>query len=461
MIKPYGEAMASPTTIVASAPTQTDLQGLGQDRDGDARMRLLMEMCGQLSTCASGSSGVHGVLDCLSERTGHAVAIAGLDTTELVRSGAQGSSDVIAVVRARTSTADLDSALAAASLLRRSVEVRNRWQGLTTIVAPVVVRNEVSAFLLAVDDGHNAIDKEAMLFVSEHAATVCGLIFENERAVQIASGRARSELVEGLIVKSAHDKGEAVQWARHLGYDESLAHAVLVLALPHPPRDNRQVSIEGVLRGIAPDAMIAVRARGAVVIVPGPTSDRTAAVSRAQRIATRCVQTLSPTDDGRIRVGIGNAYLSAADLWRSHGEAQRALAVRERGDRSGSVTLFSSLGIHRLLAAYPNASELRAFGEDVLGEVLAEDLAKSMDYLPTLATYFAENRSLARAAHRLHVHPNTVTYRIRRIEQLSGLDLNNQQDRLVAEVSVEILLGMTEHPYGADARSSYATQEAE
>jgi DNA-binding PucR family transcriptional regulator len=39
----------------------------------------------------------------------------------------------------------------------------------------------------------------------------------------------------------------------------------------------------------------------------------------------------------------------------------------------------------------------------------------------------------------LHLHTNTVAYRIARIETITGLDLNDPDDRLIAHVAVKII----------------------
>ena len=59
--------------------------------------------------------------------------------------------------------------------------------------------------------------------------------------------------------------------------------------------------------------------------------------------------------------------------------------------------------------------------------------------MKTLSVYLRENGSLQRAARLLHVHPNTVTYRLNRIEEITGLDLGQYRDRLMAQVALEIV----------------------
>jgi DNA-binding PucR family transcriptional regulator len=109
---------------------------------------------------------------------------------------------------------------------------------------------------------------------------------------------------------------------------------------------------------------------------------------------------------------------------------------------SGGVAVFADLGIHRLLLRVPDVGDLRAFADEVIGKLLEEEEATGMEYLTTLSVYFNENSSPRRTAQHLHVHPNTVSYRIRRVEEITGLSFDVHRDRLMAEVAVEILTGL-------------------
>ena len=54
----------------------------------------------------------------------------------------------------------------------------------------------------------------------------------------------------------------------------------------------------------------------------------------------------------------------------------------------------------------------------------------------TLETYLRAGSSVAATAARLYLHRNTVHYRLRRIEQLTGLDLARMEDRMLCELGV-------------------------
>ena len=80
-----------------------------------------------------------------------------------------------------------------------------------------------------------------------------------------------------------------------------------------------------------------------------------------------------------------------------------------------------------------------AFVTGVLGALAADDWVTSRLAI-TLAIYLRENRSRTKAAARLGVHPNTVSYRVRQAEELLGRDLSG--DFLDLQVALELLPAM-------------------
>ncbi|MEW2408731.1 helix-turn-helix domain-containing protein [Streptomyces griseoviridis] len=112
-------------------------------------------------------------------------------------------------------------------------------------------------------------------------------------------------------------------------------------------------------------------------------------------------------------------------------EARWALAsVRATSPGVSAVadsTALDSLGA--LLTGIP--AEVRAlFSRTVLGPLLRPRTASTAALLETLETFLAHDGSWARTADALHLHVNTVHYRVARIERLTGRDLSRLSDRL-------------------------------
>jgi DNA-binding PucR family transcriptional regulator len=81
-----------------------------------------------------------------------------------------------------------------------------------------------------------------------------------------------------------------------------------------------------------------------------------------------------------------------------------------------------------LLAAVPD--QLRdAYRERVLGPLLEHDRRHRTELVRTLAAYLDCSGSWSRCAEAMHLHVNTLRYRIERIEALTGRDLRHLPDQ--------------------------------
>jgi purine catabolism regulator len=87
-------------------------------------------------------------------------------------------------------------------------------------------------------------------------------------------------------------------------------------------------------------------------------------------------------------------------------------------------------------------AELGGFVDQILGPLIEYDQRHSADFVRTLGTFLAQNGNLQATARELSLHVNSVTYRLQRIQAISGLDLEQSEDRLQAQVALKILNGV-------------------
>ncbi len=342
----------------------------------------------------------------------------------------------------------LGEVLGVASRARRALRLPDVGTATSVIVAPILVGDDVPAYLMTLDGADQRAGEDTSLLLTEHAATICGVILGRERVVAAAASRIRDDLVEGLLSGRGRDAGEAGRWARHLGYDPDRDHHVLSVAVdvavagPGEARaalgQRATLAAEQFFTTRAPDAIIAVRDAEVVVVLPEQRERD--APGRAAQLGRMCAHRLGEQfPEVTATIGIGGRCRDPAEIPRSYGEARRTVETVRRMDKAQQVIAFTDLGVHRLLLQVPDLAELQGFARDVLGKLSVHEREHSSAYLATLACYFRENSSPQRASRRLHVHPNTVTYRIRRVEEITGLDLGNYRDRLMAQVALEIL----------------------
>ena len=418
-------------------------------------LRNLVAVYRHLSGLAVQNADLAAVTRLIAEQTGATVAVVS-PTMDILTAAAPGQTGERAAqdVRDLVVHPRLGEVLSAASRARRALRLPGTGSAATVIVAPVLVGDDVPAHLLTLDTGGEGTAEDTRLLLTEHAATICGVILSRERVVATAASRVRDDLVEGLLSGRGQDRAETGRWARHLGYDPARQHHVLSVAFGAaraggvPGLDllrRAAATAESFLTTRAPDAIISVRDTEVAVVLPEHGQD--GAAPRAVRLGTLCADRLDELfPEVTVTVGIGGPCHGPEQIRHSYAQARRTVETVRRMGRAGSVVAFGDLGIHRLLLQVPDLAELRGFADEVLGRLSADPTGQSQAYLETLACYFRENGSPQRAARVLHVHPNTVSYRIHRVEEITGLDLGSYRDRLVAQVALEILDAVGEAP---------------
>ncbi|HTQ92202.1 MAG TPA: helix-turn-helix domain-containing protein [Streptosporangiaceae bacterium] len=453
------------------------------DRE-NAALRELVTVYRYLSGLALQDADLAGVVRLISDRTSATVAVL-TQLMDVLTAAAPGVSaeKATADVREHLIHPRLGQVLRASRLSQRALRLPKVGGMPAIIVAPVMVGDEVPSYLVTIDPAENLFGEDMSLLVTEHAATICGVILGRERVVAAAARRVRDDLVEGLLLGRGRDNADASRWAAHLGYDPARDHNVVAIAfeLPAPPANGPSASapsgsapsgsagtsppaphsgdsaaqrqriwesIEHFVATRAPEAIVSARESEVVVVTTTPEGP--GAALDARQLAAACLARLAELfPAARVVIGIGGTCRDPGEIARSYAQAQRTTQTLQRlgpKARSGSVSAFSDLGILRLLLQVPDLAELRSFAADVLGKLSMHEHEHKSEYLTTLACYFRENNSPQRASRILHVHPNTVAYRVKRIEEITGLRLDNYSDRLIAQVALEILDSLGDEP---------------
>jgi sugar diacid utilization regulator len=414
------------------------LAGSEQIGRENAALRRLVSTIQHLSSLAAQDVGLESITESIAERVDMAVAVVDEKLAVLACSGGM-ASEAARFFSDRLKHPRLVQVLEVVGPMRRALRVPGFAETAPIIVAPVPVGDTVPAFLLTLDEGDQDEGEDLRLLLTEHAATICGVILGRERVVAAAATQARYNLIEGLLSGKGSDAEEMRRWAAHVGYDEHHQHRVVSIGLLDScGKDLARVSaaVEQFFTTQMPEAITAIRGREVAVVLP----ELDIAAPTALRLANQCLARITETFGGGLaNAGVGGICRSALEIARSYDDARRTVEILHRVGRTGTALGVEELGIHRLLLRVAEVAQLREFAREVFGGLLTQPNGTAVEYLSTLACYFRENNSPQRVAGELHIHRNTVSYRIRRIEELTDLDFRNYRDRLMTQVALEII----------------------
>ena len=137
-------------------------------------------------------------------------------------------------------------------------------------------------------------------------------------------------------------------------------------------------------------------------------------------------------------VAVSRPFGSPGDRPAAEGEARAALDVAESLADAGPVALASRLPLYRMLGALHHVADGPALARAVLEPLLASRPDVRREHLATLRTYL-DRGGVGEAATALGIHRNTATYRLRRIEAVTGWDLSDADLRLALTVALRFV----------------------
>ena len=298
-------------------------------------------------------------------------------------------------------------------------------EGGSRTLLPVLVGGGPAGFLVL----HRGARPEPFhQVVVHHLATAIALELAKAQAVARTERRLVGDFLDALLEGELSGE-ETRRRLRFLGLGASPAIAVLVARgeEPDPPEqavEALQLLVQDRLsRGPAP-YVCSIRDASVVAMfeAAGPAEARSAADAVAEAVLARGV-------GGRF--GLGMPEADPRGLRRAYQEARFALeAAGPPGDRAARVATVADLGSHRLLLARQEDAALEAISRGLLGPLTDYDRRQHGDLVTSLRAFLEHNGNWEAAARALAVHRHTLRYRIRRIAELTGRDLDRAGDRV-------------------------------
>jgi purine catabolism regulator len=145
------------------------------------------------------------------------------------------------------------------------------------------------------------------------------------------------------------------------------------------------------------------------------------------------LQLVEKFPDLGIVAGMGGRAETLGKVRESYLQANKVLWLAESEATQKLVYAYEEMGIYKLLLEIPQ-EKLRKYYCEVIEPLAMYDCKYKMDLVNSLFVYFEENGNVVKTAKRLYVHRNTLDYRLRKIEEISGKKLTDPYDRLTLQL---------------------------
>jgi purine catabolism regulator len=322
-------------------------------------------------------------------------------------------------------------------------------EGGSRTLLPVLVGGGPAGFLVL----HRGTRPEPFhQVVVHHLATAVALELAKAQAVARTERRLVGDFLDALL-EGELSATETRRRLRFLGLGASPAIAVLVARGAEP--DPSEAAVEA-LRLLVQDRLsrrpapyvCSIQDASVVALfeAAGPAEARTAAEAVAEAVLAR---------GPGARFGLGMPEADPRGLRRAYQEARFALEAAAPGpaDRRPLVATVADLGSHRLLLARQEDAALEAISRGLLGPLADYDHRQHGDLVASLRAFLEHNGNWEAAARALGVHRHTLRYRVRRVAELTGRDLERAGDRVefwLALQAADVLKGRGSGAHAAE-----------
>ena len=296
-------------------------------------------------------------------------------------------------------------------LLRRLMRGGKPMRDGERLVALASPRTDVIGILALIDPERQAAGAD--LVALEHGATVLSMELARLRGIADTELRLRRDLVHDLL--SGTDDQSALTRAEALDHD---------LRRPH-----RVVVVEGHGRTRAHDALLQAARRALRQArqtgLCETWSGNVAIVTSGQADWGQVCRAIATDLGGDCHIGVGGPAARPSELPRSLREAGLALRLQKTMLHGSGACDYPKLGIFRMLAGLPDLTDVNAFVREWLGRLIDYDARRKAELVHTLTQYLEHGGNYDATAAELSVHKSTLKYRLQRIRELTGLDLND------------------------------------
>ena len=148
------------------------------------------------------------------------------------------------------------------------------------------------------------------------------------------------------------------------------------------------------------------------------------------------VDTLNTEALAHVQIAYSGVIENLAELPGAFRESTLALKVGELFYSEQTVFPYNELGIGRLIYQLPVS-----LCESFLSEIFGEEVPDGFDEETTLAVnrFLQNNLNIAETARQLHMHRNTLIYRLEQIQKRTGLDLRCFEDAMTFKIATMVM----------------------
>jgi sugar diacid utilization regulator len=322
------------------------------------------------------------------------------------------------------------------------------WQEETVTELQVKLKSKDENFGYLVILENNRLEEDDYLAVIQ-AVYALNLKLHQNNLIQNLARKCSNELIEDLLQGKIDQDDEIIKRGQLAGWDLTVSYQMFVISFDTPKsKDNNGErtlykyeleekithSLHRIIRTTLSTKYIIFSYNDNILLLIHYPQE----VEQIKDDITNIHEQLkSKFSSINFSIGSGEFIEDCQQIPKSYQQGLYTLDFVTATKQDKEVFFYHDLGVLRLLWQLDN-NQLRAFVDEFLADLIAYDQKNNSNWLETLGVYLKTGCSIQQAANLLPIHSNTMRYRIERIEEILGVDLQDFELRSNLAIAYKI-----------------------
>ena len=252
--------------------------------------------------------------------------------------------------------------------------------------------------------------------------------------------RTLTDLFSEIIERRWRNASDVMQRAQRLGINLDIPRQMLIADFPQQAQDPAGLSVDlhhatmRVLQQSSISAAIVTNQGGLACLIP---VDSAKGAQRIVKLQQRIASELGRYLTEKPIVVLSAECAALADYAPAWDRCQRMIRIARAFGRTGALS-GPDFGPLPVLAAAADSEDVREFVRDSVGSIIAHDHEHGTAYLETLTVYLREGCRNQACADAMSLHVTTLRYRLSRIAELFGVDVETPERRFSLELAIRL-----------------------
>jgi purine catabolism regulator len=317
---------------------------------------------------------------------------------------------------------------------------------LARLVSPIVTKDVGRGYLSII--GWDTTLDDIDTLVAEHGAAACALEMAKAKAISDTEKRLRGTFLDRLLIGDVSAQ-EAVRQGERFDHDMTVPHIAIVLSWRGDTNFSTrrlETTVNSVVAAQRAKALVWQREREEEIVVfyayetasESENNSKQHSVEAGMELAkTFTAEILRQYPRAQVAAGLGQVAREIGSWRVSYRDAVQALELARRL-QTNTPLFIGDLGVYQLILSLSEREKLLTFCDRTLGALEDYDQKNNGELVRTLRAFFECHGNLSETAVKLIVHRNTLLYRVQRIKDIAGIDLDRPEMRLALQLSLTI-----------------------